>query len=536
MKSLLVLTGVLARRNRVTLVAWSISLILLVAVTIPSYAAAYPSLADRGPLVAQMRDTVATKVLYGPLPTPGTLGQLAQWETGTYLILLAAMLGILLGVRLGRAEEQQGATEVVRATGVGRPAPVTSAVLVLAGTFAAIGAGTFAVLAWQARTTTEVSLAGAWRLGAVVALVGLGFGLSTLCLGQVLPTASAVRAAAWLFLGFDFVLRVLADLAPAPAFRWLTWFGLRDLVGPFSHDRTMPLVLAGALVVALGLLTVCLNGRRELGAGLVPPRRSSGRPARVRSPLALAWRLGSFGYLGWVGGTVALAALFGGMSHGLISVAATDTATSEMFGRLSGQTDPVAQYFGFSAVFISMVPIVHGVGHVLAVRSAERSALLDVELATGVPRWRPLAAQAVLSAAQATGLLVLAGLVQSGVAVLVGADADVRKWALWTVMTSVPGTLAAVAITALLVGLCPRLARLAWLVVAWSAFATLLGGLVSLPGWAQHASLLVVQLEQVTGPIRDALEWGTVGILVGLALLTAAAGVVAMSRRDVTTG
>ena len=117
MNGTLCLAAVLARRNRVMLVAWTVGALALVAITIPSYAATYPSLATRAPLVAQLQANVATKVLYGLLPSPGTLGQLAVWETGTYVTLLVAVLGILLGVRLGRGEEWSGSSSACGSDG-----------------------------------------------------------------------------------------------------------------------------------------------------------------------------------------------------------------------------------------------------------------------------------------------------------------------------------------------------------------------------------------------------------------------------------
>lgn len=536
MRALWVLTCVLMRRNRVMLLTWSICLVGLVAVTVPSYAATYPSLADRAPLVAEMRATVATKVLYGPLPAPGTLGQLAQWETGTYVTILVAVLAILLGVRLGRGEEHSGTTEVVRAAGAGRHAALTAAILVLTIAYLAIGGVTGAVLAWQSRTTAEVAVPGAWHFAAVVTLVGLGFGMSTLCLGQVLATPSAARGAAWLLLAAAFVVRVVADFAPAPELRWLTWLGLRDLVAPFTHDRTTPLAVAGATIVVLGAVAVWLDSRRELGAGLVEARWPSSRKVTVRSPLALAWRLERLGYLGWAAATVAIAALFGGMSHSLIALTARDASTSGMIGALTGLSDPIRQYFGLSVIFIALIPLVHAVARVLAARSAEVSGLLDAAVATGVQRWRPLAAQAVLVAAQSSGLLLLGGLVQAGVTAAVDGQGDASRWALWTVAVRIPGILAAVGFTTLLVGVAPRLSRAAWLLVAWSAFATLLGGLVRLPDWERRSSLLALEVHSVSSPLPELARPSTIGLLLILGLASAAAGVANMRRRDVQTG
>ena len=74
---------ILLRRFRVQIAAWVLPLWLLISVTAPSYESIYPSLETRTVLIEQMRKSPATRLLYGYVPTPGRLGQLLQWETGT---------------------------------------------------------------------------------------------------------------------------------------------------------------------------------------------------------------------------------------------------------------------------------------------------------------------------------------------------------------------------------------------------------------------------------------------------------------------
>ena len=76
---------ILLRRFRFQIVAWLAPLWLLVGVTAPSYESVYPSLATRAVLIEQMRKSPGTRLLYGYVPLPGRLGQLLQWETGTFL-------------------------------------------------------------------------------------------------------------------------------------------------------------------------------------------------------------------------------------------------------------------------------------------------------------------------------------------------------------------------------------------------------------------------------------------------------------------
>ena len=533
MNGTLRLATVLARRNRVMLLAWTAGVLALVAVTVPSYTATYPSLATRASLVAELQANVATKVLYGLLPAPGTLGQLAVWETGTYVTLLVAVLGVLLGVRLGRGEESSGHSEVVRSVGAGRLAPVASALLVLAVTFAVIGGGVGAVLAWQSRSTSEVSVTGAWHFGAVVLLVGLGFGVSTLLLGEVLPTPTLARSAGWVLLGVDFVLRVLPDFGTAPWLRWVSWLGLSHLVGPFTHDRTLPVVVGTLAVCALAGGTVVLELRRELGAGLVAMPSGSTRSLSVRGPLALGWRLGRAGWLGWAAATAAVAGLFGGMSHGLVTLMGDDPSSSDMLSSVTGVDDPVRGYFTFTVIFVALVPLLHAVSHTLVAASDERSGRLDASLTVGVRRWGPLAAQAGLAALRALGLVLVAAAVQAGTTALVGSGSGAVRWAFWSIVATTPGVLAAVGITTLLVGLLPQFTSVAWVLVAWSLFAALVGQLVRLPGWARSTSLLTHTPERLELSSSSALGATSILVLVVIAAASSALGLTTMTRRDI---
>ena len=119
LRATITLSRLLLRRYRVPLLSWIIPIVTLTAVTVPSYASSYPDLSSRGPLVASLRSNQATTILYGHLPLPGSLGQLAQWEVGTYVVLLTAVMALTVTESMTRVDEETGRTEVVAAAGLG---------------------------------------------------------------------------------------------------------------------------------------------------------------------------------------------------------------------------------------------------------------------------------------------------------------------------------------------------------------------------------------------------------------------------------
>ena len=125
-------TGLMVRRLRVQACAWVLPLWALAAAT-PSYESVYPSLQSRTMLIEAMRASAGTRLLYGILPLPGTIGQLAQWEIGSYLVVCTGLMAVLLTCRTLRADEDEGLVELLRGAGAGRRVPFLAPVGVVTG-------------------------------------------------------------------------------------------------------------------------------------------------------------------------------------------------------------------------------------------------------------------------------------------------------------------------------------------------------------------------------------------------------------------
>ena len=159
---------ILLRRFRVQVAAWLVPLWLLVGVTAPSYESIYPSLETRTVLIEQMRKSPGTQLLYGYVPMPGRLGQLLQWETGTFLLICTALMAILLTCRVLRADEDEGLVEILRAAGAGRAVPFLVPVALVWAAVGALSAGSGGILTWQAKNIEELTVSGAWALAGTV--------------------------------------------------------------------------------------------------------------------------------------------------------------------------------------------------------------------------------------------------------------------------------------------------------------------------------------------------------------------------------
>ncbi|WP_277245628.1 hypothetical protein [Micrococcus terreus] len=525
------------RRHLVALASWLGGLLLLVAVTAPSYEATYPQLAERSILVDSLRANTATTLLYGPLPEPGTIGQLLAWETGTYVIVLGALMAILLAVTLIRRPEDEGTLELVRSTGVAPWIPVAAGLSVLIGQCLALGAGTGAILAIQAGQIVELSVSGAIAFGLLVLAVSLTFALATVVCCQLASEARTARSWGLLLLAAAFLLRAIPDAtatldadgrAPVTMAHWLSPLGWAQIVAPYTDDRLAPLLVFAAVALTLLALGLYLATRREYRSGLLSRRRGSRARMRVGSPLAFALRRGLSSWLGWAVTVVGLAALFAGMSTGVLDLINGSDATAQIVRQMLGAGAITSLYFRMTALLSGILVGIYAVGTVLRIRADEREGLLETELSLGRRRDEPLLADVATAALGSLALLAFAAAVSALTAQAQLGDAAQLDQTAGYLLLQWPAALCLVGLSALIVGAAPRLSWLMWALVAVSGTLAWLGGLFNLPDWV----LNLVVFQHVPDLPTDPTFW-PLAVLVGIGLIGTLVAVPLIRRRDI---
>ena len=521
---------ILLRRFRVQVVAWLVPLWLLVGVTAPSYESVYPSLATRTVLIEQMRKSPGTRLLYGYVPLPGRLGQLLQWETGTFLLVCTALMAILLTCRVLRADEDEGLVEVLRATGAGRSVPFLVPVALVWVVVGALSAGVGGLLTWQTGSIEELTVSGAWALAGTICVTGWAFSAIAAMACQLGRQVGQARGLSMLVLALAFAMRVSADQisdgTDSDWLRWLTPLGWRDLVRPYTDDRFAVLLACCAITIAVMLSAAVLAARREYLDGYLPDRSSSRRRWRVRGHMDLLGRLSWRSLVGWALASSALALLYGSVSGSIKDLLAPDSPTASWVGKMAVGS-PVEQFMSLMTVVTTLLVAVAAVRRMNWLAGLERAGLVEVELAAGVGRGRVLLSQVLCALIESIVLLLVSATVLAATtATQLSDDHAVARSFVFTV-SQLPGMVAAIGIAAALVGLAPRLAGLSWAVVTWSAFAQFFGGLVELKDWAKDLSVLGHHLDVVGTPDWKPLAVQTVVGLTGIMI-----GVVAYTRRD----
>ena len=110
------------------------------------YRHTYPTGANRRAFADSFAGNPGLRLLYGQPHQIDTTAGYTAWRVGGVLAIAAAAYGLLAAVRVGRAEEESGRTEVVLAAPVSRATANTAGLLAVAAGIALLGLAEFAGL------------------------------------------------------------------------------------------------------------------------------------------------------------------------------------------------------------------------------------------------------------------------------------------------------------------------------------------------------------------------------------------------------
>lgn len=510
------------RRDRVVLPLWVLLLSLpLAGVYIASIEAIYPSAADRAGLAATIMASPAQRAVYGQVYND-TLGAVGIWKAGIFHTLIAVAV-ILTVIRHTRADEENGRTELLDSTAVGRQAGLTGALLLAFGASAATG-----VIGAAGLLTTDVPAAGSWAFGAALACSGLVFTAVAAVAAQLSPGARFARGTAFGVLAAAFALRAVGD-AGSGALSWLSPLGWSLQVRPYAGDRWWVLLLHLAATAALTWLAYRFAARRDVGAGLLPDRPGPRRAApTLAGAFGLAWRLDRGALLLWTTALVLYGLLVGSVVHGIGEEVGSDSAR-DIVVRLGG-TEALEQAFvAVAFTMLGMVAAAFAVSLVLRLQQEEAAARAETLLAGSLGRDRWLASHLVIALAGSAAAILLAGVVAGTVyGIALGDLGGPLATVIGSAAVQLPAIWLPAAVAVALFGVVPRFAPAAWAVLIGFVALYLLGALSGLPQW-------VLDLEPFTHvPLVGGGTFSTLPLAVLVMIDTAliALGVLAFRRRD----
>ncbi|GAA4142472.1 ABC transporter permease [Leifsonia shinshuensis] len=513
-------------RNWLRLLVWAVVLVGMIPLVYESQRAAFPTQASRE-AYARIADTPSVAALTGTPYAANTLGGILVLKIWMTLALSLALATIFLVTRNGRADEEGGRAELLRANSLGLHAYTVANYLVVGAFDLVVGA---AIALTAAALTLPVG--GSLVLGGSLAAVGLFFlGVSAL-FGQLASTGRGANGWSTAVLGAVFVLRAVGDLngtGTAPSWvSWLSPIGWGQAMRPYGENRWWPALLLVGGAALLCAIALRLEGRRDLGAGVLADRAGAPRAGGfLTSPFGLAVREQRGLLVGWFAGSITLAILYGSVATAIANLLGSNPVFAAYIG---GHTSTfVNAILGWLVLLNGIIASAFGVQTALQARSEEAAGYAEPQLAGSISRLRWSGSRLLVAALGSALLLAVSGFVM-GAAYGASTSDFSPAWTLTGASLAYwPAVLVSAGVPVLLFGLVPRLAGvLSWSYLSAMAILSFAGTLFGLPSWlVDHTPLTATP--RLPGVAFDGVP---LAILAGVAVVLWTVGLVAFRRRD----
>lgn len=512
------------RRQWLRIVVWIASILLLVVITAASVDGLFPTQASLDRAAAASEDNAAALVFNGPAQALDTRGGQVAFQIGAFGLALAGLMSVVMIGSLTRGEEESGRMELVRSLPVGAHAPPLSAFAIVTAMNVAIGAGTAASL-----LALGLPTAGCVGFGLCFLFTGLMFSGITSVAAQLSENARLVQGGAIALLGASFLIRGIGDVTNGTA-SWFSPIGLVQKSRPFATERWTPFVIAALLTGVLFATGAALAARRDLAAGLVPPRPGPSRGGRLLASIeGMAVRSHRGAFAGWAAGTVVTAMAYGSIGDSVEEFIADNKAMLDLVARAGGSVDLTESFLATSFQVLCLLGAAFGIQAVLRIRAEETGLFAEPLLATSLPRWRWAASHLGVAVIGAAVVLLLGGFAVGLSYGIVTGNHGRTAGLVAAAGAYMPAVLVLIGAAVLVVGLAPRASTFAWVGLIFVFVQAMFGEILDLPQ-------VVVNLSPVAHvPLMPAapVDWTTVFGLSVVAAASAALGVVGVLRRDI---
>jgi ABC-2 type transport system permease protein len=470
------------RRDRIRMVIWIASIVVLGGLTVAGIKGLFPTQAALVQTAAATQHNAAAIAFNGPAQGLNTVGGQVAFQFGAGGLVLVALMNLFMIGRLTRGEEESGRLEMVRSLPVGSHAPTIAASLIVAAMNVIVGVLTGAVL-----IGLGLPFGGSLVFGVSFILVGFFFAAIALVAAQMTENTRVVYGATGAVLGAAYVLRAIGDIGDGTA-SWFSPIGVAQKTRPYAGETWWPFLL---LIAATGVLiaaAIVLAGRRDLGSGLVAPRPGSPTASRTLGhPLGLAFRLQRGTLIGWGIGVLVGAVAYGWIAPTIDTFVGQNKALADLLAG-GGGASLTDSFFAYSFRTVALVGSGFAVQSVLRLRSEETGLRAESVLATPVSRWSWAASHLTVAFAGSLVLLIIAGLASGLTYGATGGDTNYVPRLLGAALVYAPPMWLMVGLTMALVGLVPRWAALSWAVFAACLVVGFLGPVLQLPTWLQQLS------------------------------------------------
>jgi ABC-2 type transport system permease protein len=526
-----ILTRLALRRDRIMIVSWVYVLAAFAYVSVVSTKKLYPTAASLQAFAAGAGANRVTRAIYGPAGDLHTLGGLATWKLSVFGVVGVAVMSMFIVVRHTRGDEDAGRLELVGAGAVGRLAALTSGLLT-----ALLANLVVALLVAAGLAVPGLPWGDSLAFGLGMAAAGCAFAAITAVAAQLAGSRRTAIGIVTGVIALAYLLRAVGDAASAGSWAAsLSWFspiGWSQQLRPFGPLRWWVLVIPVLFTIAVTAVAYVIDGRRDLGTGLLPVR--PGPPAAgpgLHGPLGLAWRLQRGTLLAWASGLTVYGLVIGALAASIGTLVGNNAAARQLFVKLGGQSGLTNALLAAMMGFMGVAASVYAVQAVLRLRGEESSERAEPVLAAAVGRIRWAWSHLVFAVIGPVVLLLLVGLATG---LVYGAHTGDMGRAvgqlLGSALAQVPAVWVLAGLAIALFGLMPRWSAAAWGALVAFLVLTELGSTLNLSHWVSDISPFS-HVPKLPGGTFTATP------LLWLALVAAAliaAGLAGLRRRDIT--
>jgi ABC-2 type transport system permease protein len=520
----------LLRRNWVRMLVWTLVLAGLIAIVIVSQRQTFPTQADRTAYAA-IANTPAVAALTGLPYAAGTLGGILNiklWMTDAVALAFAV---IFLVTRNGRAEEETGRIELLRAGALGRHA-YTIANWILAAVFSIV----VGLACTGAAIAEGLPAYGALVMGASFAGVGIVFlGIAALA-GQLAQTSRGANGLAVTVLGIAYLLRAAGDLAAtddvAGGASWASPLGWGQAMRSYGENNWAPLLLLVGVAVVLCAISLRLEATRDLGAGLLPDRPGPrGASALTRTPVGLTLRLQRWSILGWGVGIVIGGLFFGAVATAMANLLGGNGAPAKVFlGGLTGNV--LTGLLGYFTMAEALLIAAFVLQSATTLRSEEANGSVELQWTGALSRVRWAASRIAVPAVISLVVLAVSGYAEGASYGAAIHDPSQAAHYAASAIAYWPTMLLIIGLVVFLAGWLPRASITAsWVIYGLVVLVSMFGALFKLPDWLANNTPFTA-IEHVTMGSFNALP---LVVLALLAVVLAVLGLARLRSRDCVT-
>lgn len=401
------------RRSWLRMLIWAIALAAMVILVVEYQKTIFATQAERDAYAA-IANTPAVASLTG-LPyaaaTAGGILNIKLWMTNA---IATALVSIFLVTRNGRAEEELGRSEMLRASAVGRHT-LSVASWIVAACFALVtGLASAAAAILVGLPVNGSMLMGLSYTGVAFAFIGVAA-----ITGQLASTGRAANSWAGIILAAAYIVRAIADVngkGETPSgLIWWSPIGWGQQTRSFGENQWW------ALLFPLGFALVCcgaavaLERSRDLGAGIVPVRPGAPHASRLlATTVGLPLRLQRTSLISWTLGVAIAGAFCGGIAKLMTDLIKSLGSSSIAKTLTSGSDTPVDGLLGFLLLFVAVLAAGFAVQSTLALRGDE-VAHGEIEWAASVSRWAWTGTRISIPAVAVALMLFIGGALQGAV-------------------------------------------------------------------------------------------------------------------------